>query len=357
MVPLQRLEVFNFQVHRYFDLRLGPGLTTIIGHTDAGKSALLRCLSWVSFNQPSGEEFRTWEATFVKGKLHFTDGSTITRVRGKSNAYLLNSQRFDCIDRGKVPEAIANLLQVGDVNFQRQIEGPFWFCESPAQVSRELNQIVDLGVIDEALTRAANEVRKAKAVEEVCRERLAQSREKKQSLKWAIKYDAALKRIESQHQALAVQQDTLARQRLHRALLASLAQKANWYAQRRRGAANADLALTKAVTSSQAAVQASQRLTTLAALLREAGRYRQRKPLPDIRTLERKLTACKEVVQANVDLARLISTIKESQDKKCQLQQTAAAIEAELKGLLQQGITCPTCEQKIQLPSSAVTST
>src|SRR5205085_3713169 len=77
------------------------------------------------------------------------------------------------VDRvSRIPRSVSEFLNVSDVNFQDQFEAKFWFCDSPGEVSRKLNGIINLSEIDDVLGRAAKEVRKSKLVVEVCRERL-----------------------------------------------------------------------------------------------------------------------------------------------------------------------------------------
>ncbi len=54
---LVSLQLVNFQVHTGLIIDFSPGITTIVGPTDHGKSSILRALRWVCLNDLSGEQF------------------------------------------------------------------------------------------------------------------------------------------------------------------------------------------------------------------------------------------------------------------------------------------------------------
>src|SRR5690606_27874449 len=78
-----------------------------------------------------------------------------------------------------------------------QLDPPFWFEKSPGQVSRELNQIVDLGIIDRSLARSAAQVRRYRSMVEVSEARLARAKQEVRELDWISSLDAALERLEA----------------------------------------------------------------------------------------------------------------------------------------------------------------
>lgn len=163
----------NFQAHEHLIVDFGQ-TTCVRGQTDVGKSAVLRALRWVCLNDIGGEEFITHGKrqclvclkVKIKNELHI-----IWRIRGGGeNVYKLDGQEFKAFGNS-VPEPIARLLNVSGINFQSQHDSPYWFTESAGEVSRRLNSIVDLSVIDTALSYAASEVRTAQDRLNVCEER------------------------------------------------------------------------------------------------------------------------------------------------------------------------------------------
>ena len=127
--------------------------------------------------------------------LHL-DGYKINRQRGKvGNLYRLDKQSFRAFGNA-VPEAIIRLVNVGPVNFSGQHDSPFWFSLSPGEVSRELNQIVALDLIDKTLGNLASELRTAKTTVEVSRNRLQEARQRRDELEWVKEADKKLRVIE-----------------------------------------------------------------------------------------------------------------------------------------------------------------
>lgn len=175
---LEELRIENFQTHERKRIKFDRRVTTIIGPSDRGKSAIIRALRWVCLNDLRGDAFIRDGADFVRVSL-LLDGTKITRSkRGVANAYKMGNETYVAL-RSDVPEDIKEVLNVDTINFQAQHDAPFWFSLSPGQVSRELNAIVDLGVIDATLKNLNSVVRDAKARVEVCTE---QARDSKREL-------------------------------------------------------------------------------------------------------------------------------------------------------------------------------
>jgi exonuclease SbcC len=54
---IKKLSLRNFQSHRETDLEFSPGLNIIVGPSDQGKSAIIRALRWLFYNEPRGTGF------------------------------------------------------------------------------------------------------------------------------------------------------------------------------------------------------------------------------------------------------------------------------------------------------------
>ena len=205
-MTLTRLVLRNFQCHRKLEVDLDEYCTTIVGPSDRGKSAVLRALRWLCTNYPDGRAFCRRVGEKVAGTTRVSVGvypQTVCRIRGDGrNTYSLDGSRYAALGRGKVPDDVAKLLNVGEVNFQGQLDGPFWFCLTPGQVSRELNQIINLDLIDTVLGRAASDLRKARAERDVAERRLAAARERRDGLAWVVEADADLRQVEQLYSTL-----------------------------------------------------------------------------------------------------------------------------------------------------------
>ena len=180
---LQRLQLRNFQCHDDLRIVLDPQVTTIVGPSDVGKSAVLRALCWIAENKPSGDAFVRNGESLCSVSLWLDERKVVRRKGKATNEMLLDGQVFRAFG-ADVPEPIADLFNVGDVNFQAQHDSPFWFSLTAGQVSRELNGVINLDVIDRTLAGVASALRKARAVEEVCRDRLEETQKQIEELDW-----------------------------------------------------------------------------------------------------------------------------------------------------------------------------
>lgn len=172
-----------------------------ICHHNSGKSSILRALRWLATNRPAGDAFRRADCKTTAVSLR-VDGKVISRRRGKKNIYKLNEQIFAAMGN-RVPDEIANLLNIGDINFAGQFDAPFWLSDSPGAVSRSLNAIVDLGIIDETLAAVAARLRKAAATVEISRERRAAAKEEREKLSWVPAFCVKLGNLERKESRIA----------------------------------------------------------------------------------------------------------------------------------------------------------
>ena len=160
---LLRAVIRNFQRHRRLVLRFAH-VTTLVGPTDAGKSAVLRALRWASLNDTIGTDFVRDGARRASVSLIVRERKRkwiVRRTKGSgTNLYQINGVNYKAFG-SQPPDDVRALLRLDTLNFQDQHDGPFWLGETAGEVSRRLNAVVDLSVMDEALARAAAGVRSA----------------------------------------------------------------------------------------------------------------------------------------------------------------------------------------------------
>jgi len=197
---LSRLRIKNFQKHKKIDVEFSPGVTSIVGPSDSGKSALIRAIRWALFNKPNGKEFIRDGEKKCSVRIE-CDGRKITRIRGKENEYQLDGEVFRAFGND-VPEAIQDIAQIGPINFQGQHDPPFWLADSAGQVSRNLNQIVNLGIIDSALSHTASTLKKAKWNTENAKERFKKAKDQSKALKWTEEANLGLASLEWEERRL-----------------------------------------------------------------------------------------------------------------------------------------------------------
>ena len=84
---IKKVQIRNFQSHDDLTLDIAPMLTTIVGPSDAGKSAVIRAIRWALFNEPSGTQYMRVGTDNTSVLITFTDGTTLLRARNKSENY------------------------------------------------------------------------------------------------------------------------------------------------------------------------------------------------------------------------------------------------------------------------------
>lgn len=204
---LEKVCVKGFQAHRLTTFKLGH-ITTITGPSDVGKSSIIRALRWLVLNKPGGMKFinHNHASAYVSLQL---DGKRVSREKGKGkNNYKLKEDKkiktFKAF-KNDIPSDVTDVLNMNELNFQMQFDSPYWFNCSAGEVSRQLNQIIDLGIIDQTLSNLANGIRKTKAEIEIIKSRYEKAQEKVRSLAYVQemkkKFDALLKLEKRQQEA------------------------------------------------------------------------------------------------------------------------------------------------------------
>ncbi|AVX21653.1 AAA domain-containing protein [Carboxydocella sporoproducens DSM 16521] len=137
---LREVMIENFQSHQYTRLELSPELNVIVGPSDQGKSAIMRAIRWVLFNEPRGTDFIRVGTQEARVTLIWSDGSRVTRERSlRRNRYIIEKTGEEpVILEGfgqEVPVEVRQLsgvepLQIDEntclyLHLGQQLEGPF----------------------------------------------------------------------------------------------------------------------------------------------------------------------------------------------------------------------------------------
>jgi len=95
----------------------------------------------------------------------------------------------------EVPEDVARALNVSDLNFQGQHDSPLWFTETAGEISRRLNDIVDLSQIDSTLSAIDSIVREERWRVQESETKKAKIKEEGMKLKWISDAEKEFKSI------------------------------------------------------------------------------------------------------------------------------------------------------------------
>lgn len=177
MLGIAQVAIKGFQSHVDSGFTLAPGLTVITGPSDAGKTAVIRALRWLAFNEPQGEAFLHTvknpdgsvrsacdEASVT---VEFTDGIVITKTRRKGKTTYTHSLYPEPWEKAEVPPEIKETLGLekqsyGDtfetcLNFAFQLDPPFLLSETGSAGAKVLGKLAGTEVVDKA-TSAVNKL-------------------------------------------------------------------------------------------------------------------------------------------------------------------------------------------------------
>ena len=342
-VQLASLQLTDFQAHRCSLINFAPGITTIIGPTDRGKTAILRALGWVAQNNLGGEEFIREGAKETCVKLVVTEGKksfTIIRTKGKVNSYSLDGKEFLAFGQN-VPTDITKLLQLNEINFQGQHDAPFWFSETAGEVSRRLNAVIDLTIIDSTLSNIGSAVRQCQERKVLCEERLAENESKLEELipqKFRVEDFAALK--EKKKAANEATRDHLQ--------LADLVTSYSEYSNRARDYQTKSLALQTVFNNAKEAVRWARLEESLRDLLNDIDKATlAAKPPPDFAAVETAYTLWRKLSKETEFLANLVRRMQGTLFSAESCRENLKGMEA-LFHRKTKGEKCPLCGNQIQ---------
>lgn len=332
------LYIQNFQKHKRIKVEFDPCVTVLTGSSDIGKSAILRALRWLCLNSPQGSAFIKTGTKGTSVKLVLSGEELITRKRTKNeNLYKANEKEFKSFGTG-VPAEIAELLKVSDLNFQQQHDSPFWLSLSASEVSKQLNTIVDLSVIDNVLASASRRMKSTAKELQVCEKRLKSAKADKESLEWVFEAEQAWQLVQAKH---AVKTQSLAyNARLQKTLRNTRTRAAALY--------NAN-ALVSAGESVVAKVQQAKRqfekIKKLRSLIKSI-KSKQIQEIPDFERLKDFAKTCSENEKKILDLENRIERIIR---KKRQIEQSTDIVSLLEKQLLEmkKNQTCPVCGKEM----------
>jgi DNA repair exonuclease SbcCD ATPase subunit len=162
---IHSLTIQGYQsVRKRTDLTLGR-FTVVTGPTGSGKTSLIRALRLLAFNQRGtsyishGEKLASVVMGFPVPGVQPYCAVGIHRGQRGTDKYIIatmpeegehtEQEEFTKLG-GKVPEQIAALLRLTDLNFAGQFDRPFLLDDSGSEVARVLGRLTNVTVIFEA---------------------------------------------------------------------------------------------------------------------------------------------------------------------------------------------------------------
>jgi len=186
----------NYQSHKKSTLVFSRWMNVILGPSDQGKSSIIRLIRWVVENRPNGDDYRRHYSKETYGKI-YKGGKLITRCRTDTeNEYRFKKQSYKAL-RTSVPEDIETALNLSDVNIQSQHEVYFLIDKSPGQISKKLNEVAGLRVMDNVLKQVNTAIRSTNNDVNSTNKQLMRTQRELMDLDWALGADKFLKKLES----------------------------------------------------------------------------------------------------------------------------------------------------------------
>jgi len=340
---LEKIQIRGFGANKKLDIDFSPNVTSIIGKSFEGKSWALRALRWVLLNKPAGDAYINWDSDEAKVRLSI-DKKKVIRTRSKSvNSYKLSGKKEPYVAFGNdVPRDIAELVNVSDkINFQTQHILPFWFCETAGEVSRQLNSIVNLEVIDSTLANIATEIRDTGTIIKLTEKALKEAVQEKKDLLYVRELDSDLKGVEKlneQYRENAEKRSTID-QKLN--LVAK-------YVSIRENLANQASDGLKTMSVGRKYSEIADSVEKLLGLVESAESLQSvldNRP-PSIKSLE-KLKEKNELIANQVDeLDDLIEKIESRSQEKCLMEEMLKSLTKELEEIAEG--RCPLCGAKMK---------
>lgn len=218
MTNIKKIIIDNFQSHEHTEIEFGPGLNVIVGPSDYGKSAVVRALRWVLYNEPRGSSFIRAGAKVCKVTIELNNGTLITRLRSTTgkNQYLLRKPgKEELVFEGFGNEIPAEIIQTSGVrkifiddnnkvelNFGAQLEGPFLLAENGAVRAKVIGQLGGVHIIDLAQRSVNTDLRRLLEQEKRCQQELQQVTEALTAYEHLPELEKRIEQLEVLHQRI-----------------------------------------------------------------------------------------------------------------------------------------------------------
>ena len=170
-MKITKIELKNFQGHKDSILYPKEGLNALVGASGKGKSSIHRALTWVITNKIAGDrpnlnihnhsikkETKAGNTTFTDNtsvSIHLDTDYVITRIKGKDNKYTIqypNKTIKELTANGQnVPIEVLEIFNFDYLNIADQADSYFIMFDTPGEIAKKINEIVDLSLGDKLL--------------------------------------------------------------------------------------------------------------------------------------------------------------------------------------------------------------
>jgi len=188
---IKKLTIKNYQSHKDSEFIFTEGINVIIGDSDVGKSAIKRAIRKTLFNRPLGTSFIR-QGTKQCNIIIETEKGVVERAIGKDNYYKVNEDEFRSVG-SDVPEDVKDVLNIGEINVQNQLDKHFLILGSGGEIASTLNEVLNIDEIDKSISHCSSKVRSLDKEVSIMK---AQLEEEKEELKKYNNLDEIIKKID-----------------------------------------------------------------------------------------------------------------------------------------------------------------
>ena len=175
MAIIAKVKIENFQSHENTIIDFHSGLNIITGPSDNGKSAIIRAIKWVLFNEPRGTDFIRQGTSGAKVTIEMDNGNSIIRERSScKNRYTViypdsepkifegfgNDIPQEVVDAHGITKAYLDSNISSSLNIAEQLEGPFLLSETGSVRAKAIGRLIGIHIIDRAIKNTNVDLRR-----------------------------------------------------------------------------------------------------------------------------------------------------------------------------------------------------
>jgi len=371
MIKLIRIK--NFQSHTDTEISFVPGVNVIIGRNMTGKSAVLRALRLIFYNEPKGAGFVTWDAKNAIIEVEY-DGYLIRRIKGTQNVYEVDGSVFSGFGKS-IPNEVIDVLgfsalqvdrNIYELNFDHPHDAPFFVSETDATKGKIFSRLgervlADLLLLDKSIHVTNAYLRKLSSEGQVLESQIEITKQALSEFEPLVGVEEALVSCGEKLSRAEVMEDELAELvgldaelqececaigRLTKATEVDISQIEQLLNRARR----LDTELSELVQLRQATVEvvgSISQLESVTALLRTT-------PETQLEKAQQMLVELQSLLEVHTSLSGVTERITTISEHRQELQNVLDAVVADYRKLLLAAQKCPLCLRPVDEHSLAV---
>jgi chromosome segregation ATPase len=162
---LNSVTIKGYQSLKDIVIEFSPTFTVLTGVGNVGKTAVFRAIRWVTEGRPLGTPFMRDDQDFTNVLLSLSKGDSkivIAKDRdSKNSCYAITTDGGEphTFEGTSVPDEIAEILNLSDINIQDQFSPYFLILDPPGKVARYLNSITGLDEVDSIIFDISKAIR------------------------------------------------------------------------------------------------------------------------------------------------------------------------------------------------------